>query len=141
MYELIDHTADVGLRIHGETLASALEEAGRGFASLIVENLDDIQPTDSVRIDLPLTDRTATNLDYLLFDWLSALLHEFETSGRVFSRFDVQETSTAIIADCSGEPIDPQRHRLCHEIKAVTYHQLEFRPTADGYAGQVILDV
>ncbi|MBL8851958.1 MAG: archease [Planctomycetaceae bacterium] len=141
MYELIDHTADVGLRIHAKTLAAALAEAGRGFSSLIVENLDDVRTAETVRIELPLADRTAGSLDYLLFDWLAALLQEFETHGRVFSRFDVQELPLGIVADCAGEPIDPARHRLCHEIKAVTYHQLEFRPTDDGYAGQVILDV
>jgi SHS2 domain-containing protein len=141
MYELFEHTADVGLKIEGNSLAAALAEAGRGFSSLIVENLDDLHPVVSVRIELPLTDRSSDGLDYLLFDWLSALLQEFEASGRVFSRFDIQENVDGIVAECGGEPIDPERHRLCHEIKAVTYHQLEFRQTDEGYAGRVILDV
>lgn len=141
MYELIEHTADMGLRIEGPTLEAALADAGRGFSSLIVENIDDVQAADSVRIELPPPEPSPDGLDYLLFDWLSALLQEFETTQRVFSRFEVHETPQGIIADCFGQPLDPLRHRLGHEVKAVTYHQLEFRRTETGYVGQVILDV
>ena len=141
MYEFFEHTADVGIRVRGTTLEEALQEAGRALFALIVENLDDVRPMDSVNIQFPAPDSSADALDYLLFDWLSALLHEFESTGRVFSRFDVHVTSAGIDAVCRGEPLDPQRHRLGHEVKAITYHQLELKQAPDGYAGQVIVDL
>jgi SHS2 domain-containing protein len=142
MFEFFEHTADVGIRVQGDTLESALAEAGRAFSSLIVENLDAVRASEQVRIDLPQPDTSPNSLDYLLFDWLSALLTEFESSGQVFSQFDVRSTPAGIVADCRGEPLDPARHRLGHEVKAITYHQLELRQTGDGgYAGQVIVDL
>jgi SHS2 domain-containing protein len=142
MFEFFEHTADVGIRVLGKTREIALEEAGRAFSSLIVENLDDVQPAEAVRIELPQPAATSDALDYLLFDWLSALLAEFESTGRVLCRFDVRSTATGILADCQGEPLDPARHHLGHEVKAITYHQLEFRPRPEGgWAGQVIVDL
>ena len=134
MYEFFEHTADVGIRFHGDTLETALAEAGRAFSSLIVENLDDVRPDERVRIECPRSEPSVDALDYLLFDWLSALLHEFETSHRVFCRFEVHVSPQGVAAECRGEPLDPDRHRLGHEVKAVTYHQLEFKQTADGYS-------
>jgi len=142
MFEYFEHTADVGIRVHGDTLESSLADAGRALSSLIVEQLDEIRPVEQVRIELPLPAASPDALDYLLFDWLSSLLVEFESSGRVFSEFDVRSTPSCVVADCRGELLDPARHRLGHEVKAITYHQLEFRRTAEGgYTGQVIVDL
>lgn len=143
MFEFFEHTADVGFRVQGATLESALADAGRALFSLIVENLDEVRAADSVRIEVPgpAPDSSTDGLDYLLFDWLSALLREFESSRRVLCAFDVRVTPAGIAADCCGEPLDPERHRLGHEVKAITYHELEFRSTADGYSGQAIVDV
>jgi SHS2 domain-containing protein len=41
----------------------------------------------------------------------------------------------------SGEPLDPRRHALRAEVKAVTYHALAVRRTPAGYTARVILDV
>lgn len=143
MFEFFEHTADVGIRVQGATLESALAEAGRALFSLIVENLDAVRPAESVLVQVPAQgcDTLIDDLDYLLFDWLSALLQEFEASRRVFCEFDVRVSPGGITAECRGEPLDEERHRLGHEVKAITYHELEFRRTADGYAGQVIVDV
>ncbi|MFO1094488.1 MAG: archease [Planctomycetaceae bacterium] len=139
MFEFFEHTADVGFRVQDATLAGALIDAGRALSSLIVENLDEIRPAESVRIQVP--NPPGGELDYLLFDWLTALLQEFESTGRVFSHFEVHVGDHGIDAECRGETLDPQRHRLGHEVKAITYHQLELRPTPDGFSGQVIVDL
>jgi SHS2 domain-containing protein len=141
MYEYLEHTADVGIRIDAATLEEALADAGRAFSSLIVENLDDVRLAEEVRIELPPPGDAAEALDYLLFDWLSALLGEFESTRRVFREFDIRAERERIVARCRGEALDPGRHQLGHEVKAITYHQLEFRRTDRGYCGQVIVDL
>lgn len=141
MYEFFEHTADVGIRIQAETLEGALADAGRAFSALVVENPEDVRPLEEVQIDVPQSAPAPDSLDYLLFDWLSALLHEFESTGKVSSEFDVRVTPERIVALCRGEKLDTDRHRLGHEVKAITYHQLEFRQTDRGYSGQVIVDL
>lgn len=141
MYEFFEHTADVGIRIQAQTLTEALVDAGRALSALIVENLDDVRPLEEVQIEVPQTAASTDSLDYLLFDWLNALLHEFGSTGRIFSAFDLHVTPERIVARCRGEQLDPDRRQLGHEVKAITYHQLEFRQTDRGYCGQVIVDL
>src|SRR5262245_47488841 len=119
MFEFFEHTADVGFRVHDATLAGALAEAGRALFSLIVENLDAVEPAESVPVRVPKPADAVGELDYVLFDWLAALLQEFESTTRVFSRFDVRVSESGVDAECRGEALDPQRHRLGHEVKAI----------------------
>jgi len=136
MYETFDHTADIGLRIRADNLDTLFGEAARGLFSLLVENIGDVQPTRQETIRL---EGTAT--DYLLFDWLSELLFRFETEHLLFAEFTVSVTEEGLSAVIRGEPVDPSRHRLLHEIKAITYHQLEVRQTDDGWIAEVIVDI
>jgi len=136
MYEVLEHTADIGLRIRADDLGSLLADAARGLFSLIVANLDDVRPLESQRIQL----RGAAD-EYLLFDWLAELLFLFETRRMLFSEFAVQVTDQGIDAVCRGEPLDDQRHRLDHEVKAITYHGLTLVAGRDGWMAEVILDI
>jgi SHS2 domain-containing protein len=46
-----------------------------------------------------------------------------------------------VTAIAHGEKIDPGRHEIKTEIKAVTYHGLYLRQTERGWEAQVIFDV
>ena len=47
---------------------------------------------------------------------------------RVCERLDdVRLTDEGLTATARGEPYDPQRHRLDHEVKAITYHKNDAR--------------
>jgi SHS2 domain-containing protein len=39
------------------------------------------------------------------------------------------------------EPLDPARHEILTEVKAVTYHQLQFRQEGARWVGRVVLDL
>src|SRR5262249_9188491 len=41
----------------------------------------------------------------------------------------------------AGEPIDPTRHELIVDVKAVTFHGYHVRHEARGWSAQVVLDV
>jgi len=41
----------------------------------------------------------------------------------------------------AGEPIDPDRHILDHEVKAATRHGLSVRRAGPGWIAEVILDI
>ena len=42
---------------------------------------------------------------------------------------------------CAHQPLDPARHSLGNEVKAITYHGLRVEPTADGWLAEVIVDI
>lgn len=136
MYEVFEHTADVGLRVRAADLDTLFAEAARGLFSLIVENLDEVRPVRVVTYHVPGQDR-----EYLLFDWLNEILFAFDTQHLLLSEFRVKVTEAGLEAEARGETLDPVRHHLDHEVKAITYHGLKVERTADGWLAEVIVDI
>ncbi len=136
MFEVFEHTADIGLRIRARTLPDLFADAARGLFSLLVENPEAIEPKSEWSCHLQ-----ADQLDLLLFDWLNELLYRFDCEHWLMTKFAIQIEGTSLTARCHGEPLDLKRHRLDHEVKAITYHDLKLEATADGYLAEVILDI
>jgi SHS2 domain-containing protein len=137
MFELFDHTADLGLRVQAASLEELLAEAGRGLLAMIVANPAAVRPVQIRTIELP-----AGEVSYLLFDWLSELLYAFESDKLLLSEFDVNIAAGQLTATCRGEPMDESRHEMDHEVKAITYHGLKVEQGADGqWSAEVIVDI
>jgi SHS2 domain-containing protein len=136
VYELFEHTADLGLRVQAPDLDELFAEAGLGFFSVIVDNLDDVRAARSIDIRIAGHDRV-----YLLFDWLHELLVTFDTRRLVLREFRVRLHDDGLDAKALGEELDPDRHRLLHEVKAITYHGLKLEQIASGWQAEVIVDI
>lgn len=162
MFEVIDHTADIGLRIWAATLEDLFREAAEGMFSLLVENPAAIREETAVEIEVAAgsgfvlsprgdpgesggvsSDSTPLSEEWadLLHDWLAELLVAFDGRHWVFRRFAVRFTTTGLRARAWGEKFRSDRHRPRMEIKAVTYHGLEIYPAERGYETQVIFDL
>ncbi|MEF8879217.1 MAG: archease [Candidatus Thermoplasmatota archaeon] len=122
-YDIIEHTADVGLKAYGENLDEAFENAAKGMFDIITDK-SKVEPKGEYRIDLE-----ANELDQLLVDWLSELLYLFDAEGQVFGSFDVDlnEKKLSLSAKVLGEDFNTSKHKAGAEIKAVTYHMLEVK--------------
>lgn len=146
-WQVFDHTADLGLRFEAPTREALFEEAGRAFVALIVEEPDAVVRSRE-RLDVALA---AADPADLLFDWLHALLVAFEVRHLLLARFaielveldefDERGAGLQLHASAWGERVDPARHRLVREVKAITYHGLWLRPQGAGWAAEVIVDV
>jgi SHS2 domain-containing protein len=136
MFEVFDHTADLGLRIHASDLNGLFAEAGRALLSVIVSNPESGEPRESLALHI-----AGSDLEYLFVDWLDELLFLFESKRFLASEFETQRDDTGLSATVRGEPCDPARHVLAHEVKAVTYHGLEVEQSSDGWRAEVILDI
>ncbi|HZZ28283.1 MAG TPA: archease [Pirellulales bacterium] len=138
MYEVFAHTADIGLRARAATLEELFCESATGLFALIVSNLDEVQAREEVQFTL--TGRAA-QYDFLLFDWLNELLYTFDSRRLVLSKFSVQLSSAGLQATAWGEPLDPARHQLEHEVKAITYHGLKVVSEGSSWLAEVIVDI
>lgn len=136
MYETFEHTADLGLRVRAASQNELFADAARGLFSIIVANPERIEPEQEWRCDL-----AGSRLDELLFDWLNELLYAFESQKLLLTEFHIHLAGEKLSALCRGEPWDPQRHQLEHEVKAITYHGLRVEPTTDGWLAEVIVDI
>lgn len=136
MHELFEHTADLGLRMRAESLDALFVEAAQALFDAIVTNPEAIRCDHPVDFDIPGDER-----DFLLFDWLRALLLRFDTEQWLFGRFEVAVGDTGLTARAWGEVFDPARHVLEHEVKAITYHRLRVEQVDGAWEAEVIVDI
>jgi len=135
-FELVDHTADIGVRVWGPTAEEVFEQAALAMFSLVCDPLD-VGELEAVDVALE-----AESMDLLLAAWLNELLSVFEARKLVLSQFDLLELGEhSLRARVSGEPFDTSRHIICGGVKAATLHELSLEQRDDGWRGFVLLDV
>ncbi|MFQ5823159.1 MAG: archease [bacterium] len=135
-YQLIDHTADAGIKAYGSDMAELFSNAALGLFEIIA-NLDKVKLTKERLIQVEATDREA-----LLVNWLSELNYLCLTKREIYKEFQIDEVSdTKLLAHIKGEELNDEWHEIYTEVKAVTYHQLYIKETAQGWEAQVIFDL
>jgi SHS2 domain-containing protein len=136
MYEIFEHTADMGIRVRADSLNALFADAARGLFSVLVANHDAVRTTKEMAFQLD-----GDNLEELFHDWLAELLSTFYTRRLAFAEFHVQVNPKRLTATARGEPIDPGRHEIEVEVKAVTWHALKVEQLPEGWLAEVIVDV
>ena len=136
MYELFEHTADLGLRARAPTLEALFADAGKALLAAIVANPGDVQPVENYEITV-----AGDDPEYLLFDWLTELLYAFDSRRLLLVEFDVQINPAGLAATCKGERLAPDRHQTEHEVKAITYHGLKVEHADGEWLAEVIVDI
>ena len=135
-FEIIDHTADVGIIAYGNTVEQVFMNAATGMFSLIGD-ISKVSDELEQEIEVEADDQSE-----LLVAWLNELLYLFDAENLIFSKFEIDKlTKTRLKATAYGEQFDTEKHGLKTQIKAATYHQLQLKQTEEGYKAQVILDV
>lgn len=135
-FEQFEHTADVGVRIWGRDLLDLFRNSVEAMLSLIVD-LDTVKEERTLSVLAEGKDHSE-----LFFNWLDELLYLHNT--RYFlckSVEDINIQNNRVEAHIRGERVDPERHVLRAELKAVTYHQFEVKRIGSCWEARVIFDV
>jgi len=135
-FTLFEHTADVGIHVEAKDLNVLFADAASGLFAIIVEIQSEKTSMRTISIGLE-----GHRLDYLLLDWLSELLMQFELQKLVLSGFEIKLDGLVLAGKANAEPLDHSRHRLLHEVKAITYHGLNVTQTKNGWSADVIVDI
>ena len=136
-FEYIEHTADAGMRVKGDTLTNLFNHAAQGLFEMIAV-VDTIDETSSIEVDI-----TADSVEMLFVKWLDELVFRHETDEIFFKRTNIQHINTTeLSAQVYGEHTNFDKHVVYTEIKAVTYHQLYVIQNPNGvWEAQVIFDL
>lgn len=135
-YRHFGTTADVGVTSYGESLKEAFENQAAGMFSIMVD-LRGVREKLSFDIEAQ-----ASDLEGLLIAWLDELLFVSETKRVFLKRFEVVSiVETKLRAKAYGEEINPARHVLKTDVKAVTYHMLEVRREPGCVTTRVVYDI
>ena len=132
----VDHTGDAGILVRAPDLKELFARAAWGMFHLIAD-MDAIRLIDAKYLELRAGDLTA-----LMVRWLSELNYRHVTEHRLFRQFEViridDDLLTAVVR---GEKIDPVRHEIFTEIKAVTFHAMRIEHTYRGWEAQIFFDL
>ena len=136
MFELLEHTSDIGILARGSTREEALIAASEGLASILVDPVL-FRPVEERHFKAPGPDEASQ-----VINWLNEILFFFDTDGLVFVEFKIDSwTASEIVGIARGERFDIERHEFRTAVKAATYHQFESHPTSEGWEIRVFLDV
>ena len=133
-YEILEHTADIGLRARGSTLDEVFREATVGMLQIA----GSFHPGagELVPIDVGAPDIAGT-----LVDWLSEALYIQDSGGVsvgdvvVDAVTDGSARGSLVVRAFAGDQSEGV------QIKAVTYHQLLVEPDVEGWTARVFFDI
>jgi SHS2 domain-containing protein len=133
-------TADVGFVATGDTLEGCLQAAADATVEVMVANPETVQPRERRTLHVE-----SDSVDLVLLKLLEELIYYKDAEGlflRVTQLTAVNERGRWIVdAIAAGEAIDPTRHQLAGDVKAVTMHRLRVVHTEDGWQATVVLDI
>jgi len=136
----IDHTGDIGIQVTASTLPQLFERAALGMFRVLTD-LDNVRTPDATTITVD-----GRDLEALMVRWLSELNYRHTVDNVLYASFegasiDNADEGLTLTATVRGEPIDPNRHTVYTEIKAITFHGMEIHESDEGWAVQVIFDM
>ena len=141
-YHYLDNMAiaDIAFKAWGDTVEEMFVAAGDATMNVIVGDLNSIMAREHRRLCVE-----DTRIDMLLFQILQELIY-FKDAERLLLRIHRVEIGEgegklAAAADANGEQIDPGRHDLITDVKAVTLHRFRVDKTPRGWEAIVVLDV
>ena len=142
-FYIIDHTADIGLKVWSDTCVELFEYAALGMSSLII---DPALVEGSHTLDIEIY---ADTIEELLFKWLKELLFHTNSSGIVFSSFCIQQDKFSgrnnkkyyICSKATYDKLNIERHESCNEIKAVTRHLFKVDRGKQNWEATIIFDL
>ena len=135
-YETFEHTADIGIRAWGSQFSDVFEEAAKALFSVLVD-LKTVSARQKLQIKL-----SGESGEELFLKWLKELLFIFDAKHLFLSEFKILNLNSGeLLAEVAGEPVDPKKHILGKEVKAITRHQFKLIQDKARYLTEVILDI
>jgi len=136
MFEVLEHTADIGFRASAASETGMLEQAALALVNIAIETA-----SIEARFVYPLA-AAGDDPGSLLVNWLNEVLYYLDGEQIALCRFEIKTLEAgSVTAQAWGEPRDPERHRAKLVVKGVTYHQLAIRKKAGTWTCEVFLDI
>ena len=132
--------ADAAFEVSAETVEQLFLECWEAALTVMVEDAGKIDGKILREIQLE-----ADALDMLLYDFLNRLIY-YKDADSCF--FRIEELGIEQRADtyhlegtAFGEKINPDKHSLGVDVKAVTLHRFKLEQTENGWVSTVVLDI
>jgi len=133
--------ADIAFEAEGKTLEELFISAAQALTNTQVEDLAAIKPKMEMEFTL-----VAKDEERLLHAFLQELIFLKDAELLLFREYDLRVDATAagysLHAKAKGDKIDPEKHGLLVDAKAISWHMFKIEKTPDGgWKAFVIVDV
>jgi SHS2 domain-containing protein len=141
-YRFLDDapTADVGFVAAGDTLDECFQSAADATLEVMLANPHAMQAHERRTVHVE-----HDTLDLALLRFLEELIFYKDAEGLLLRTTTVKVTHRrnrwTVDATVEGEAIDPTRHHLSADVKAVTMHRLSVQRINGAWQATVVLDV
>lgn len=132
--------SDAVFEAREQTLEALMKTAADAAMNVMIDDLDDIRPEIRRTFELG-----PEEVDLLLHELLEELIYYKDAEQLLLRvqkvRISKDGENYSLKAEAAGEKIDPDRHKLAADVKAVTLHRFEVKETEEGWRAFVILDI
>jgi SHS2 domain-containing protein len=132
--------ADAAFEATGETLEDLFTACADALMNVMVENLESIRSERSLEVSLD-----EESLEMLLFGLLEELVYYKDAEQLLLRVIRINivpgEQHNLLRAALSGETIDPEKHHLLVDVKAVTLHRFRVVDTNGIWKATVVVDI
>ncbi|MGA2228201.1 MAG: archease, partial [Syntrophobacteraceae bacterium] len=133
-------TADVAFEAWGQTIEEMFIAAAEATMNVMVADLEKIERRESREIEI-----RSDAVDMLLFNLLQEIIF-LKDAEQLLLRIENMEIGYEdglyfVKAIGWGEQIDPGKHELIVDVKAVTLHMFKVEQTPRGWDTFIILDI
>lgn len=144
VYEQLEHTGDVYIRVYGRDVISLLENSGLALFDTMV-NIDRVECCEERIISVE-----GFDFENLLYKWLEELLllyysENLVCSRIVISKFEVAREGADLVYRVHGraccEKFNSQNHEPRVEVKSPTYSLMRILKTEDTWIAYFVLDI
>lgn len=138
-YKFVDHTADIAAELEGSSLQDLFKAGAKAWLTSITSD-ESIESDDYMEIEL-----SASSIEELLVTFLNELNYLLLAkkwlcvSIESFKLFDDEE-GFELSAELKGLPVSID-FPIKHEIKSVTYHQVEIVEENGKFSTLVVFDI
>lgn len=133
-------TADIAFEAWGKAREDLFVSAADAVMNVMVEDLESIAATHKRAISLQ-----EETLEMLLFQFLQELVY-YKDAEQLLLRVPKvairnQGGFLMLTAEARGELLNPNKHRLNVDVKAVTMHRFKVAEGTEGWKATVVLDI
>jgi SHS2 domain-containing protein len=136
-FEFIEHTADVRVKVYGESVKEIFENAAVALFTLLTNHKSKGNEKKKIFLE-------TQTMEDLLVNWLNELLSCFYTYNFLPAKYNIRiedGKAKVIRGVLEGEFFSPYTHKINMEVKAATYHNLKIEKNNRGFKAEIIFDV
>jgi SHS2 domain-containing protein len=136
LYRIIEHTADTGFEVWGNTKKQVFESAAKAFFNIMWQ-IGACQQNEPVTLEV-----AGNDLEELLVNFLEEFLYLYDAKGLVCTGIEIESISAdKVRAKAWLQKFNDAGDQELLGVKAVTYHQLFIGRKNDSWIARIFLDI